>query len=239
MIFRLRNSSISVKQITPSQKPFGFFGISALRGADLREANLRCASQKPFGFFGISAGPKRTALISLGLTSQKPFGFFGISANINFVQIPNTVITVTKAFRLLWHFCPGMQSVEHVQLPARSQKPFGFFGISAKEQQERNRMAQKPCHKSLSASLAFLPKVSQAEMDALCKESHKSLSASLAFLPDFIMEKTFAQRSHKSLSASLAFLPYGMAVNAMHKKICHKSLSASLAFLPGVLLWRP
>ena len=140
------------------------------------------ASQKPFGFFGISAGPKRTALISLGLTSQKPFGFFGISANINFVQIPNTVITVTKAFRLLWHFCPGMQSVEHVQLPARSQKPFGFFGISAKEQQERNRMAQKPCHKSLSASLAFLPRTKNEDHRSNHRR-HKSLSASLAFLP--------------------------------------------------------
>ena len=37
---------------------------------------------------------------------------------------------VTKAFRLLWHFCPDLSGADLTGANL-SQKPFGFFGISA------------------------------------------------------------------------------------------------------------
>ena len=64
-------------------------------------------------------------------------------------------LLVTKAFRLLWHFCQPWAWL--ICQGVKSQKPFGFFGISAYDMQCSYEEQNEWCHKSLSASLAFLP----------------------------------------------------------------------------------
>ena len=117
---------------------------------------------------------------------------------------------VTKAFRLHWHFCLHLSFSQRLWL--------------------------RKSHKSLSASLAFLPKDLFEDMqDAI--ESQKpfgfiGISASGAcnrHLPCYC-------KGHKSLSASLAFLPADFVVRSVGNAECHKSLSASLAFLPTMLI---
>ncbi len=88
-----------------SQKPFGFIGISAI-DKEMEMNNLGKQSQKPFGFIGISAGGnRRVAPGAERPQSQKPFGFIGISAITLEKQLESSMVTVTKAFRLHWHFC--------------------------------------------------------------------------------------------------------------------------------------
>ena len=89
-------------------------------------------SQKPFGFFGISAYSTVFYLFLFEYMSQKPFGFFGISAAQGKVITVWHGKTVTKAFRLLWHFCPSDCGIGLRSDTRGSQKPFGFFGISAR-----------------------------------------------------------------------------------------------------------
>ena len=120
---------------------------------------------------------------SVAVRSQKPFGFFGISAEeLRHLIEREQEARVTKAFRLLWHLGPKNLSPSVVS-GMRSQKPFGFFGISADnlkyfEDVFQTKMSQKP--------FGFFG------ISALCTDvihlgpyegSHKVFPASFASLP--------------------------------------------------------
>ena len=91
----------------------------------------RGGSQKPFGFIGISAVLSESKVLNIQ-ESQKPFGFIGISALRRFLaELRSGECTVTKAFRLHWHFCHKIRRKSWIY-PLMSQKPFGFIGISAR-----------------------------------------------------------------------------------------------------------
>ncbi len=115
-------------------------------------------SQKPFGFIGISANTSRREVFPAGDKSHK-----SLSASLAFLPWNWGEgdhwrwFTVTKAFRLHWHFCHLI--LQETRLSARtwSQKPFGFIGISALGGGGSLQVVSRPRHKSLSASLAFLP----------------------------------------------------------------------------------
>ena len=113
--------------------------------------------------------------------SQKPFGFFGISAPpwrswqvLNSGQASHKSLSASLAFLPHWWgwLCESLEE--------GSQKPFGFFGISAFGGLTV-MLFEIPGHKSLSASLAFLPP-GPPEHGKIVPLGHKSLSASLAFL---------------------------------------------------------
>ena len=127
-----------------SQKPFGHKSLSAslaflpLRSTAEKPQLQRDWSQKPFGHKSLSASlaflPEKwsRAYYQKYGESQKPFGFFGISARRKGVLMESIwKLMVTKAFRLLWHFCLPGYRVKAGDSVYPSQKPFGFFGISA------------------------------------------------------------------------------------------------------------
>ena len=68
-------------KLVMSQKPFGFFGISAGQQARLL-VNLKSVRHKSLSA-SLAFLPTFTELITVSITreSQKPFGFFGISAS--------------------------------------------------------------------------------------------------------------------------------------------------------------
>ena len=146
-----------------SQKPFGFIGISAKCYARKGRQKFD-SSQKPFGFIGISAaGIKPASNRRRLIKSQKPFGFIGISALLCLGGTPvETLTTSQKPFGFI-----GISAgVSHGNMEARScksQKPFGFIGISASWSLTTVRSPADAGHKSLSASLAFLPPENPAE----------------------------------------------------------------------------
>ena len=131
---------------------------------------------------------------------------------------------VTKAFRLHWHFCPRSFVVVSPRKGRVSQKPFGFIGISASRNGCPVQREYRHVTKAFRLHWHFCPQV-RGKFAQSVDARHKSLSASLAFLPRKGLHMWCADFvGHKSLSASLAFLP--MAYNIASLSTLYKCSSA-------------
>ena len=122
-------------------------------------------------------------------------------------QEPSTRTRCHKSLSASLAFLPVSPGKSKLSQWRESQKPFGFFGISACSYELVENGEIIASHKSLSASLAFLPSRGLFQVKQVRRKVTKAFRLLWHFCPSESGRYVSPGGSHKSLSASLAFLP--------------------------------